>query len=86
VHEMSLAMSICRIAQERAGPDASAQLVTVAIEVGDRAGVEAGSLEFCLEVLLAAPPFGRARPAITRVPGHDLRVTYLEVDDGRPPD
>ena len=36
-----------------------AELVTVGVEVGDDAGVEPESLAFCLETLLAQPPFGR---------------------------
>ena len=84
MHELSLALEICRIAEEKLGPDGAAQLITVGLEVGDRAGVEPDNLTFCLEALLAAPPFGHARPTVTRLPGDTLRVTYLEVDDGGP--
>jgi Zn finger protein HypA/HybF involved in hydrogenase expression len=82
VHEMSLAAGICRIAEAHVGPGGCAALLEVGVEVGERAGVEVGSLEFCLEAMLSAAPFGRARPAITRLAGDELRVTYLEVDDG----
>jgi hypothetical protein len=54
--------------------------------VGEQAGIEPDNLTFCLEALLGAPPFGSARPAITRLPGDALRVSYLEVDDGGPDD
>ena len=80
---MSIALDVCRIAEQQA--DAS-RLVTVGLDVGDDAGVELSSLEFCLESLLAGPPFTGAKPVITRVPGDVLRVSYLEVDDGRPND
>lgn len=86
MHEMSLALEISRIAEERAGPWGAARVATVAVEVGDNAGVEISSLAFCLEAVLAAPPFAGAKPSITCLPGNDLRVTYLEVDDGRPSD
>lgn len=86
MHEMSLALEICRIAEERAAPARAASVVTVGVEVGDDAGVEVSSLTFCLEALLQAPPFGAAKPAIARLPGDVLRVSYLEVDDGRPDD
>ena len=86
MHELSLAMDICRIAQEKLEPGQWPQLRVVAVEVGDDAGVEAGSLEFCLETLLAQPPFGSARPLVTRLDGDVFRVAYLEVDDGRPDD
>lgn len=83
---MSLAVEICRLAAGRLEPAQLGRLVTVGLEVGDQAGVEASNLAFCLETLLAQPPFGVARPVIERSAGDVLRVTYLEVDDGRPED
>jgi Zn finger protein HypA/HybF involved in hydrogenase expression len=82
MHELSLALEICRIAEERLGPDGTGQLITIGVEVGDEAGVEPENLSFCLEALLAAPPFQGARPTISRQPGDTLRVLYLEVSDG----
>ncbi|HET7789512.1 MAG TPA: hydrogenase/urease maturation nickel metallochaperone HypA [Gemmatimonadales bacterium] len=85
MHEMSVAMEIRRIAEERLGPVAP-DLCTVALEVGDEAGVEPDHLSFCLEAVFLEPPFRGARSEIARVPGDVLRVSYLEVDDGRPDD
>jgi Zn finger protein HypA/HybF involved in hydrogenase expression len=88
MHEMSIALEVCRIAEreaQAAGPGPG-RVVTVGLEVGDDAGVELSSLTFCLESLLAEPPFGTAKPAIQRLPGDVLRVSYLEVDDGRADD
>jgi Zn finger protein HypA/HybF involved in hydrogenase expression len=86
MHEMSIALEICRIAETQAGTAGPGGVRAVGVEVGDDAGLELSSLAFCLESLLAAPPFGGARPVITRLPGDVLRVSYLEVDDGRPDD
>ena len=86
MHELSLAIDVCRIAQEQLEPAQWPHLRVVALDVGNDAGVEASSLEFCLETLLSQPPFGAARPVITRLEGDMLRVAYLEVDDGRPDD
>jgi Zn finger protein HypA/HybF involved in hydrogenase expression len=86
MHEMSLALEICRIAEDQAGPGAAERVVSVGVEVGDDAGVEVSSLAFCLEALLTQPPFVRAKPVIDRRPGDVLRVSYLEVDDGRTDD
>ena len=83
---MSIALEICRIAEEQVGRTALGDVVEVAVEVGREAGVEAEHLEFCLESLLSHPPFGRGKPALRRAPGDVLRVLYLEVDDGRPAD
>ena len=86
MHEMSVALEVCRIAEERLGREALPSLRAVALEVGDDAGIEVGNLSFCLEALLGAPPFAGATPLIERRPGDVLRVHYLEVDDGRPDD
>ena len=85
MHEMSLAMEVCRIAEERVGPDGLPRLREVGLAVGLDSGVEPESLEFWLETLLSSPPFGKARAVLDVGPGDDLRVTYLEVDDGDPP-
>ena len=86
MHEMSIAMEVCSIAEAHVPREQLSRVVEVALEVGDQAGVEVDSLEFCLEALLSAPPFGNAKPVIERVSGDVLRVSYLEVDDGRPDD
>lgn len=86
MHELSVALEICRIAESRLPPGACARLCEIGIVVGDDAGIEAGNLAFCLEALLGAPPFGAARPVLTRIAGTDLRVDYLEVDDDGPDD
>ena len=85
MHEMSIALEIARLAEERLG-DAAPQLVTVAVEVGDDAGVEPASLEFCLEAVFATPPFRGAKGSIMRTRGDALTLAYLEVDDGNPDD
>ena len=86
MHELSLAMEVCRITEDTVGPGRLGDVLEVGIEVGQDAGVVIDNLEFCLEALLAQPPFGRGRPVIATAGGDDLRVTYLEVDDGGPED
>jgi len=86
VHELSVAMEVCRIAEERLGTNGASRLRVVAVAVGDGAGLEADNLEFCLDALLGQPPFGGGRAQINHVPGDDLRVEYLEVDDDGPDD
>ena len=81
MHELSIAMEICRITEDTVGTDRLSDVTEVGLDVGRDAGVVIHNLEFCLEALLAEPPFGRGRPVITPRAGDDLRVTYLEVDD-----
>jgi len=84
MHELSIAMEVCRMAEEKLGRDALPGLVEVGVDVGDDSGLEPASLQFCLEALLKEPPFTGARPIIMRQPGDVLRLSYLEVDDGCP--
>ena len=85
MHEMSIALEIARIAEAKLG-DASPQLVGVAVDVGDVAGIEPASLEFCLDAVFATPPFRGAKGTIMRTRGDALTLAYLEVDDGNPDD
>jgi Zn finger protein HypA/HybF involved in hydrogenase expression len=86
MHELSVALEVCRMAEERLAREELPLLISVGVEVGHDAGLEPDNLQFCLETLLAAPPFAGARPVITRLPGDALRLTYLEIDDGCPDD
>lgn len=83
MHEMGVATEICRIAEHKVGTAMAPSLRRVAVIVGSDAGVEPSSLGFCLDALLAQPPFGAATSQISLEPGDALRVDYLEVDDGR---
>lgn len=56
----------------------------IGVEVGTDAGVELDNFRFCLDALLTEPPFVGARAELQRVPGDTLRLTFVEVEDGRP--
>ena len=80
MHELSIALEVCRIAETRLTPRDLPRLVGVGLLVGDDAGVEPANLQFCLDTLLAEPPFAGATAKIARCAGEELRVDYLEVD------
>ena len=84
MHELSLALEVCRIAESRLEGASIRRLRRVGVEVGHDANIEVANFEFCLEALLGAPPFAGASPSITRCPGADLRLAYMEVDDDGP--
>lgn len=86
MHELSVALEICRMAEERLPVDRRSALRRVGVLVGDDAGIEPANLEFCLEALLSQPPFGQATPDVQRVTGDELALAYLQVDDGSPDD
>jgi Zn finger protein HypA/HybF involved in hydrogenase expression len=85
MHEMSVALEVCRLAEERLR-EGTDTLVALGVTVGDDAGVEPENLAFCLEALLAEPPFRGAKPRILRQPGNALQLSYLEVSDDASPD
>ncbi len=86
MHELSIALEVCRIAEEQVDPEDLPNIVELGLDIGDDAGIESANLEFCLEALLASPPFGGAKPVIRTLPGDLLQLSYLEVEDGRPDD
>lgn len=86
MHELSVALEICRLVEERLPPGESCHVSRVGVIVGDEAGLEPDNLSFCLDALLSQPPFGSAYSVMTLCPGDDLRVDYFEVDDGHPDD
>lgn len=81
MHEMSVALEIARIAENKLGASVH-ELVGIAVDVGDDAGVDRSSLEFCLEAVFATPPFRNVKPTIVACAGETLSVAYLEIDDG----
>lgn len=84
MHEMSLALEICRIAEDQVGIDALRRVREVGLVVGRDSGVEPDNLVFCLEALLEQPPFAGAKTAMELSPGDVLRVDYLDLEDERP--
>lgn len=85
MHEMSVAMEVARLVESQMEKNPG-RLLSVGVLLGHDAGFEPESLRFCLEAVLAHPPFDGARPVLTRVPGDALQLEYVEVDDGRPDD
>jgi Zn finger protein HypA/HybF involved in hydrogenase expression len=82
MHELSIALEVCRQAERYAAPRPAAAVLEIGLEVGSDAGVEVANLQFCLDSLLAQPPFVAARAVIAQPPGDVLRLSYLEVEDG----
>lgn len=83
MHELSLALEVCRQAEDVCEREGGVAINSVAVEVGEDAGVEIENFRFCLESLLRDPPFNGARAELHRTTGDSLRLAWLEVDDGR---
>ncbi len=85
MHEMSVALEICRITEGQVGRDGLGRVREIGLAVGRQSGLEPDNLLFCLEALLERPPFEGARAAMEITAGDELNVTYLDVEDDRPP-
>ena len=83
MHELSLALEVCRMARDRLPIDSAIRVVSLGVEVGRDAGIEVANFRFCLDALMLEPPFVGARTDLVEQPGPDLRLSYIEVDDGR---
>lgn len=86
MHELSVAVEVCRLAESRLRVEELPRLRAVGLWLGESSGLEPANLEFCLDALLAAPPFGRGKTEITRTEGRDVALAWLRVDDGDPDD
>lgn len=86
MHELSLALEVCRLAEEVLAREGGVAVRSLGVEVGDDAGIEVANFRFCLDALLTDPPLAGARAEILPLPGDVLRLAYVEVDDGRPND
>lgn len=84
MHELSLALEVCRLAGEILERERGSSVRSLGVEVGDDAGIELENFRFCLDALLTEPPLTGARAEILPARGDVLRLTYVEVDDGRP--
>jgi len=86
MHELSLALEVCRMAGNVLERERGIGVLSLGVEVGADAGIELANFRFCLDALLTEPPFVGARAELLPAPGDTLRLTYVEVDDGRPDD
>jgi len=81
MHELGIAQSILEIVRTHVPPGQAPAVREVRIRVGDRAGVLVESLEFCFGVAVAGTPYADAVLAVDRVPGGDLQVVHVDVDE-----
>jgi Zn finger protein HypA/HybF involved in hydrogenase expression len=84
MHELSLALEVCRLAEHALVQGGGGRVLRVGVEVGDDAGVEVENFRFCLDALLSEAPFRGAASELIRAPGDEFRLAWVEVDDGRP--
>lgn len=69
MHEMSIMTSILQIARDHADEAGAPVIEQIEIEVGELAGIEIPSLEFCFEAARAQTVGEQAELVIRRIPG-----------------
>ncbi len=68
MHELSIVRNIIEMVSALPELGGGAAVRTIRLRVGEAAGVEPGSLEFCFRCLVAGTPLGPASLEIERVP------------------
>jgi hydrogenase nickel incorporation protein HypA/HybF len=82
MHEMSIAESIVQSAAAEARQRPGMRVRAVGLRIGEYAGVDRGSLEFCFEALVKGTELEGAHLEIDTPKGSsDLDLLYLEVDE-----
>jgi len=81
MHELSIALSIVEIASEEAVRQAAAKVEAVHLRLGKLSGVAKEALLFSWDLACRETPVEGARLAIEEVPGSELMVAALEIDD-----
>ena len=84
MHEMSVALEVCDIAQRAIGDRSPRSIREVVVVVGEESGLEPDNLSFCLTAVLGAPPFAGARAVLRRVAGDILTVAHVDVEEPCP--
>jgi hydrogenase nickel incorporation protein HypA/HybF len=84
MHELSIAMGIVEIAAEEAERQRAARVEAVHLKLGALSGVVKEALLFSWDLACQETPLRGARLAVHEVPGPDLEVTALEIEDGSP--
>ena len=86
MHELSLALEVCRMAEEVMHRERGVAVRGLGVEVGRDTGVELDNFRFCLDALMQEPPFQGGTAEYLPAEGDTFRLAYVEVEDGRPDD
>lgn len=84
MHELSLANGILDLVQEYVPPDRAWAVRGVRVQVGDWASVLPESLAWCFSAIVSSTPYASASLVIERVPGADLQVADIELEEETP--
>jgi hydrogenase nickel incorporation protein HypA/HybF len=81
MHEVGIANSILEAVRVEAAAHAPARASKVGVRIGEMAGVDAGSLAFCFEVLVKGSDLEPLELAIEPATGGELEFAWLELEE-----
>ena len=84
MHELSLANGIFDIVRQYVPANRATAVRVVRVCVGEFAGVLPESLAWCFDAITSDTPYAGASLSIDRVPGQDLQVAHIELEEDVP--
>jgi hydrogenase nickel incorporation protein HypA/HybF len=79
MHEVAIAQGILEVVLDVA---AGHEVRTVRVRAGELQAVTEESLQFCFELVAQETPAATARVEVETVPGDELSIEAIELDDG----
>ena len=81
MHELGIAQSILDAVRAEAAVHRPARPVKVGVRIGEMAGIDPNSLEFCFDVLVKGSDFEPLSLSIEPGATDDLEFAYLELEE-----
>jgi Zn finger protein HypA/HybF involved in hydrogenase expression len=82
MHEMGIASSILEAVRKELLLYPRYRAAKVQVRIGEFAGVDQNSLQFCFDSIVKDSSFAPLELGIESVFGDDLDLSYIEMDDG----
>ena len=81
MHEMGIASSLLEAVEKELQGYPGFRASKVQVRIGEFAGVDSESLQFCFEAIVKDSPFAPLELAIERTAGAELDLASLELDE-----
>jgi hydrogenase nickel incorporation protein HypA/HybF len=81
MHEMGIASSILEAVQQEVNRYPGHRAARVAVRIGQFAGVDSESLQFCFEAIIKDSPAAPLELAVERTAGDELDLGTLELEE-----
>jgi len=82
MHEMGIASSILEAVRKELLLYPQYRAAKVQVRIGEFAGVDQNSLQFCFDAIVKDSPFAPLELGIEMSSGDELDLSFIEMDDG----